>query len=409
MPEQTRENIAIVGAGIVGLAVATELAALNKYDITVVAKDLPSDYDESQLSQDGYMYDYTSLWAGAHYRPFPYDSKQGKFEQELTRITYTKFKKLALEHPESTIRFMKGYDFIEKPSLEYRNLVNGYNGEYLENFKEVGPAGTNDNITFGAEYDTWSLNSPFFLKFLYQRLLSKNEIGDISIRFIKAELGSVSDVFKYGSSLGSDFAGVVNCSGYGLNFEPANIANASKNNIDSDSYKLRGQTLLLKSDKLKETSYYNKTISFQTVNPSNESLTDWTFIIPRPPLETGVFILGGTKQVGKDHQITPTAQDRDYLLTRAKKYFPELFDDDNETPKFEVIKNVVGFRPFRKSGFRLDQSYHQVKSNGAAAKKFVINSYGAGSMGYEISFGAAAKVVELIQGKKMAGGGKHKL
>ncbi|GMM33981.1 hypothetical protein DASC09_013060 [Saccharomycopsis crataegensis] len=375
-----KRHIVVIGAGIIGLSVASELADTGKYTLTVIADHMPSDYNVSELSKDGYLYDYTSLWAGAHYRPFPFTSEHGRFEQELTRITYKKFKEISANHPESSIKFMKGIDFIEAPSKAYLGQLNGYSGEYLENF-EIIPHPTRKNIKFGAQYDTWSLNSPMLLKFLHQKLLKQN------VKFVKLHIRSLSQTMEQYES-NENFVGIIDCSGRGIQMTPI-----GSSNTDPNCYPIRGQTLMLKSSKLKNTSYYNKTITYQTVNPKNSSETDWTFIIPRPPLSDGVFILGGTKQERQESPITPRSEDREVLLGRAKKFFPEIFDSD--VPQYEILKNVVGFRPARVGGFKLEKQWYP-----RAGGKFIICSYGAGGMGYELSFGAASKVLKLVESQE---------
>lgn len=370
---ETKEKIVVIGGGIIGLATATELAKLDKrYHIVLISEKLPSDYDEQLLAQDGYLYDYTSLWAGAHYRPFPYKSDiDGKLEQLLNRITYSKLLKEYNDDCEY-VKFMKGYDFVEAASPEYKNFLNGYNSANLHDFK---PIQNNRFNFFGAEYMTWCINSPKFMKYLLQ-LLQTNPNFEI----VHKEIESLKQVFDEHS----DCAGIFDCSGTGVKYDENSPA-------DENCYLIRGQTMLLQSNILKDTSYYNKTITYQSVNKDDPKETDWTFIIPRPPLNDGVFIIGGTKQLDKNGLISPTKEDQSDLLKRAKRFFPELFDSEG-TPKFRICKNVVGFRPARKNGFRLDKRW--VDYNGL---KFIISSYGAGGMGYELSFGAATKAVQLLE------------
>jgi ribulose 1,5-bisphosphate synthetase/thiazole synthase len=55
----SRPNIVVLGAGVTGLTTALLLARSGKYDITVVSKHMPGDYD----------IEYASPWAGANYLP----------------------------------------------------------------------------------------------------------------------------------------------------------------------------------------------------------------------------------------------------------------------------------------------------------------------------------------------------
>ena len=48
----------------------------------------------------------------------------------------------------------------------------------------------------------------------------------------------------------------------------------------------------------------------------------------------------------------------------------------------------VGFRPCRKGGFKVEIENH--------GDSVIIHAYGAGGMGYELSYGAGMKVYELM-------------
>jgi D-amino-acid oxidase len=113
MSSTTNTAIVIVGGGILGLTAASLLRrTFPDADLTLIAAELPS-ADPSTLSID-----YTSAWAGAHYRPIPAgDNPQLLFEAELGRKTYEVRKQEFAKHGENTgIRFLEGVEYLENPS-----------------------------------------------------------------------------------------------------------------------------------------------------------------------------------------------------------------------------------------------------------------------------------------------------
>lgn len=113
----------------------------------------------------------------------------------------------------------------------------------------------------------------------------------------------------------------------------------------------------------------------------------WTFFIPRP-LEGGT-IVGGTKEVN-DWTSTPRPETRAQILENAAKAYPPILGPEG---KFNVIRDIVGRRPFRKGGLRLEREPMERNLKG----RFVVHAYGAGGSGYALSWGVAEEVVNLVQ------------
>jgi D-amino-acid oxidase len=111
----------------------------------------------------------------------------------------------------------------------------------------------------------------------------------------------------------------------------------------------------------------------------------WTFVIPRP-LHGGT-IIGGTKEE-RDQEASPRPETRQKLLEAATKAFPQLLDSEG---KFRVIRDIVGRRPSRTGGMRLE-------AEDLGSGRRVIHAYGAGGRGVEISWGVAETVLDLIKG-----------
>jgi hypothetical protein len=77
----------------------------NGNQVTVIARDLPGDF----------TIEYSSPWAGAHFRPVPITNEAEKLEQYLVKETYHKFEKLAADSS-SGIKFIPGIEYFDKPS-----------------------------------------------------------------------------------------------------------------------------------------------------------------------------------------------------------------------------------------------------------------------------------------------------
>ncbi|ESW95748.1 hypothetical protein KL918_003307 [Ogataea parapolymorpha] len=342
------KSIVVVGAGVVGLTCAYQLAE-EGYDVTIVAKHLPStSIADSQ---------YTSPWAGAHFRPFPAKTPEEYRDSKLTRSTFQVFKKLATTFPESSIRFMPGTDFIERDDPLYENVSAGY-AEGIENFKVLPKSALPNGIKFGATYNAWCMNSPMYIQFLERRLEMYYKV-----KIVQESLGSLQQVAELFPG-----ATIVNCSGRGLTYYGG---------YDPATYPIRGQTLLVKSPK--DCPYNSETVTYQLEDGS------FCFVIPRP-LDGGV-IVGGTKQVG---DLYPQVRDADTqkLIENGKKWFPELLIDG----EFQIKRINVGFRPARHGGVRIEREVVDGTE--------VVHCYGFGGSGYEMSWGAGQKVVELVKSAK---------
>lgn len=67
----------------------------------------------------------------------------------------------------------------------------------------------------------------------------------------------------------------------------------------------------------------------------------------------------------------------------------------NEKGQFEVITDIVGRRPTREGGMRIEVEYQNV---GYSRDGPVVHAYGAGGRGFEISVGVAQEVCDLVKG-----------
>jgi len=73
-------------------------------------------------------------------------------------------------------------------------------------------------------------------------------------------------------------------------------------------------------------------------------------------------------------------------IARAHRLAPEIVP---EHPAADAVSHIIGIRPSRKGGFRLDS---ERKGN-----RVVLSAYGFGGGGYAFSYGIADAVVKMVE------------
>ncbi|KAL1975532.1 hypothetical protein VTN31DRAFT_3924 [Thermomyces dupontii] len=350
-------RIIILGAGIIGLSTAVELQQRHQHrsaeprpSITIVSAELPS--QPSEWTEDPRCRpspDYASMWAGAHYRPIPGATPQLQREAQWAMDTFRRMRRIARDAPEAGVRMMPGIEYLEDSPKEYGRLRTGdrYAGEHDE-FRVLDKAELPEGVAWGCRYQTYSLNAPHYSRWLLDRFLAGG--GQIVHRKLE-RLEEAFTLFEDGSQ-----PLVINCTG---------------RNFDQDDKMriIRGQTVLVRNQ-------FDRTITRQNRDGS------WIFLIPRPFAGT---IIGGTKEPG-DMEVKPRMETRLKLLENCVRAFPEFVD---RLEDFDVVLDNVGRRPWRDGGLRLEEE--RIEDG-----KTVIHAYGAGGRGYELSWGIAKEVADLV-------------
>ncbi|KAF9768917.1 hypothetical protein IL306_013727 [Fusarium sp. DS 682] len=349
-------SIVIVGAGAIGLSTAIRvqeqiLSQDKPPSIVIIARDFPN---ETSIN-------YATPWAGAHYRPCPGSTPQLLQEAKWAKKTYDTLDSWSdQEKLTAGVEFMPGEEFFENPAPEYVDAMENVSGSvyaHLEPSFEVFSSSelhAKDNtLKLGFRYRTYCLNSPVYAAFLLRRFLRRGG------RVRQYTLESLEEVFSIEESVSI----VINCSGMGFG--------------DPKVYPIRGQTCLVRNP-------ISQTVTCQNWDGS------WSFAIPRP-LEGGT-IIGGTKEPHNWNPY-PSAETRQTLLSNAEKWFPFNSGSPSVTGKsgidrFDVIRDIVGRRPAREGGLRLETE--RLKSG------IVIHAYGIGGRGLELSWGIADEVVSLL-------------
>ncbi|KAH8696432.1 FAD dependent oxidoreductase superfamily [Talaromyces proteolyticus] len=354
------ETIVVIGAGVIGLSAALLLQStlLPSQRIVIIARNLP--HTES--------INYASPWAGGHYRPVPGTTAQLKQESQWARHTYQTFERIAAEDISAGVQFMRGIEHFESPSPEYVDVALDVNSSVYAHlspsFRRISQKELADEqVKLGITYWTYCVNTPVYLGWLLRKFL----LGGGVVK--EYTLASIDEAFALGASDGGGVVkAVVNCSGMGFN--------------DEKSFIIRGQTCLVRNP-----------ISYTLTRQGADGT--WSFAIPRPLM--GGTVIGGTKQPG-DWNPHARAEIRETLLRNASKWFPF---EGGEGGEFDVIRDIVGRRPAREGGLRVEiervdvvapDTMHGQKKEG----KSVVHAYGLGGRGVELSWGVAEEVKALM-------------
>lgn len=223
-------------------------------------------------------------------------------------------------------------------SIWYQRLFPDF--QFLPQTKLPGSA----KIGFG--YTGMTVNPNDFLPWVVTKLRSRG------VRFVRATLSSMEDLRAL-----THARTLVNASGLGAK----ELAN------DNDVVSVRGQTMFVKCD-----------VRECTILQGSE----YTYAIPR--ISAGGVILGGASQPSSTETAVDQSLKKD-VLERVNRITGNAFawvDVDRD------VQDIVGFRPGRRGGIRIEKEGD------------VVHAYGGGSLGYVYAFGMASRVRDLITGTR---------
>ncbi|KAH7368529.1 FAD dependent oxidoreductase [Plectosphaerella cucumerina] len=343
-------QIIVIGAGVTGLSAAIRLQEKG-HKVTIVARDFPTPFEtaDARLSID-----YASMWAGAHNRfilPRPGIAAEER-DHAMSLTTFARMDDLAKRYPEAAITFMKGVEYFEAPSEEYRALTEQSARDYgFQDFRFLRRDELPDDIVrLGFEYRTWCVNPMVYCAFLLRRFVHAG--GKTLVRTLRDEREALSI-----PSLGAAQL-IINCSGYGFG--------------DKASFITRGQTCLVANE-------CDATVTRQNADGS------WTFSVPRN--FHGGTVIGGTKEPD-NWDPEPSSAVRETLLRKFAATYPSVLA--SEGGQMRVLKDIVGRRPTRKGGLRLERE-------DIGDGKAIVHAYGLGGRGFELSWGVAEGVLGLVE------------
>ncbi|KAM5341732.1 hypothetical protein ACJ41O_014763 [Fusarium nematophilum] len=287
-------RITIVGSGIIGLSIATQLS--HSHDITIVARNLPGD-DPS--------FEWASPWAGSSFIAGGCSSAR---EKKMQLDAYAELWRWSVRFPESSVKRITLEDiFDDERDVWWKDHV----PEFRFLSKDEIPKGAKGGNT----YTTLVLNPNVFLPWMRRQLEASG------VKFKRLSLDSLSDA----RFLGHDV--LINATGNGAKF----LADVK----DEDMEMVRGQTIIVRHS---YTKYFMR-----------DDGENYTYAIPRLD---GTVILGGVRQSGVFDSEVDLEVDKD-ILRRIHESIPEHFSAD--PADYDIIGHNVGLRPFRSSGIRVEK------------------------------------------------------
>ncbi|RFU36281.1 hypothetical protein B7463_g12, partial [Scytalidium lignicola] len=259
--------------------------------------------------------------------------------QEMQRISFDFYWSLAQRDSSAGVEVYPLTEYFDDPVDESRVWYK----TFMPEFRYISPKDLPAETAAGAKYKSLGINPTIFLPWIKKQLDAKG------VKFIRKEVASIEEARKLtGARI------IVNASGVG----------AKKLVGDEAVRPVRGQTMFVKT-------------------PFRELFIrdgrEYTYVIPRSG--SGGVIMGGVKSDRLDSEID--VELKSDLLRRTNRITGGAFEGIDASTAIDI----VGFRPGRKGGIRVEREGN------------VIHAYGAEGAGYIFSFGVAERVKALLKEK----------
>ncbi|CAG8640175.1 19260_t:CDS:2, partial [Gigaspora margarita] len=178
-----KKHIVILGAGVIGLTTATLLQQEKEFEVTVIARHFPGDLS----------IDYTSPWAGAHWRSYATNDDSRLIEYE--KKTFHHFWNLAkASKNNSGIMIVDGFDYWDRLPDDFSEpWFKDFSPEYRHLNQEELPIG----VEFGITYKTGGTTQRANLSHLYDCIKNDTDIVINCSGIHSRTLGGVEDTNVY--------------------------------------------------------------------------------------------------------------------------------------------------------------------------------------------------------------------
>jgi D-amino-acid oxidase len=342
-------QIAVVGAGVIGLCTAlTIMESLNAH-VTLMADHFPDSMHGEPLL--------VSQVAAASF--IPHSILPDDREMKWLRVSAKRY--MELSHVDgSGVKLVPGVEYFRQKT-EFDPLWK----DLVIDFRHEAPVGYySEKYKDSWRYTTPIIDSSVYLKYLIKQLQSYKK----QIQFEKLE-EKMDDL----SVLYHKYDIVINCTGLGA---------AGLKQCQEDAFNLRrSYGLVLRVDA--------PFVQHWARSDDNEN-DKITHVYPR----VTDCILGGFKRLlAPDEQSIKEANPNDIqdILNRCCDIMPEL----NQKP-VQILEILQGERPYRMSGIRLEAvQINNVESSGRNI--LLIHNYGHAGQGYCLSYGCAEEVIQMIK------------
>lgn len=360
-----KSTVVVIGAGIIGLTSALKIQQLlserdssRSTDVLLVAREWPTSIPGAPIQHSA---DYASMWAGAHVRPIPSSTPQLRREAKWLKQTVAEFKRHLESDPSAGVSQFAGVEYLgtSPPEYEEQDAEMFTRESGLLGYRKYPASELPEGICFGFEYQTYCVNSPLYCGNLLRKFILQGG------QTLQQDIKSPWEPYSWGSHIKS----VINASGVGFG--------------DPKCYPIRGHIVLT-----------NLSSAVKTITAQNSD-GSWSFVIPRG--FNGGTVIGGTKDIN-DWSLEPSLDTRRRILEAAKRIIPESCNqpvgvESAEVANVQVIADIVGRRPARDGGMRVETETR----DSAVGSQHVVHAYGAGGRGYELSWGIANEVQQLVR------------
>jgi D-amino-acid oxidase len=321
-------NIAVIGAGVVGLSTAHELLE-NGHKVTVVAAEPPLNTTSAVA---------TAIWHV--YMVDPGDRQVRNWAQ----VTLERLVGIAGKEPAAGVSITEGIHLFRRTPRQiptWSDIALSFT-ELTATELEVYPG-----TIWGYRIRTPLAEMDRYLAWLYR------SVWRLGGHFVLRGIDAIEELE------GNGFDGIVNCAGLG----------ARKLTNDDELAGVRGQYLVLEKPAGIPDFFVG----------DDENPLGVTYVVPR----ANDVLVGGTKEHGVDtlafEESVPA------FIERASQLCDWLGVPDN----IAVRQKVVGIRPYRRSGVRLELT-------SAPLGTPLVHNYGHGGAGFSLSWGCARAIRELL-------------
>ena len=319
------KQVCVIGAGVIGLSVATHLLEAYHDDIvvTVIADKFSPDTTASDIA------------GGIVVAPVQEDKARSKVwisdSVKRFRMMHDSSEKTGVSY--SSGCFVKPeYD---KDPIWFKELVSNY--QTLDVFINEKFAKCEK-----AKFSTFIVTGTDYMTFLMHKIRT---LGGI---LVEKNVESLSEL--------SSFDVIVNCAGLA----------ARELASDSAVYPVKGLLVAVHAPWIKE--WFNEAGTHD----------GRAYIFPR----VNEVVLGGCNEINKEDSQIDSAKVQE-VIDRCQQIMPSLAGA-------EVIKVLVGVRPMRRGGVRLEGDEKSVDGS------LVVHNYGHGSYGITLSWGCAVEVGDIV-------------
>ena len=212
-------------------------------------------------------------------------------------------------------------------------------------------------------FTSYTISTNYYLGWL----LGKLRASGVTIQ--RYTLKSMAEAKSYTLPNGLTANLIINSTGLGFNF----LQDCNDPNLTP----IKGHVLIVENN-LPYQVTFNHPYPIEGSNPG-----EFLMLFPRPE---GGGVLGGI--YNRDFVPFDTSLDQDYvsrLVENVRRHLPELL---NKNRQLRVAKHVIGFRPERLNGARVEFDPFDLE---------ILHNYGSGNSGFIESYGCAEKVLELIR------------